>query len=110
MERNELTKEIGKRIRNERRKQELNQEELAYRAGIHTSYFGCIERGEKCPTIETIIKICKALDISVSSIIPENNVPKLSPEERMLSALRKLSPDKQEYFADIIESIAELMT
>ncbi len=109
MDRNELSKEIGSRIKNNRRSQNLSQEELAFRAGIHTSYFGCIERGEKCPTIETLAKICSALDIPVSNIIPEKNEPKLSPEERTLSALRKLSPDKQEYFADIIENIAELI-
>lgn len=109
MERDELIKEIGKRIKNERRKQELSQEELSFRAGIHTSYFGCIERGEKCPTVETLYKISSALNVPLTDIIPTETEVVLSAEERTVAALRKLSPDKQEQLADIVEKVIKIM-
>lgn len=46
----------------------LNQEQLAELAGCHPTYIGQIERGEKNATIESILKITKALKISLSQL------------------------------------------
>ena len=35
----------------------------ALRAGINTVYFGQIERGQKCPTVDTLYKIAVGLEI-----------------------------------------------
>ena len=59
-----MTKLIGLRIRNYRIQSGLNQEQLAELAG----YIGQIERGEKNATIESILKITKALKISLSQL------------------------------------------
>lgn len=56
-----MTKLIGLRIRNYRIQSGLNQEQLAELAGCHPTYIGQIERGEKNATIESILKITKAL-------------------------------------------------
>lgn len=61
--------EIGKRIRRQRIMQEMTQEELAERAEISPSFMGYIERGEKKPSLETIIKISKGLNLSIDFII-----------------------------------------
>lgn len=57
---------IGKRIRSYRNKLNFSQEELAERCGLHPTYIGQLERGEKNPTIETISKISAALNVSMS--------------------------------------------
>jgi transcriptional regulator with XRE-family HTH domain len=59
---------FGKRVREERLKQNLSQEELAYRARVHRTYIGMIERAEKNITLENIEKIAKALKINISSL------------------------------------------
>ena len=105
MERSALAKEIGNRIRNERKHKGLSQENLAFDAGIHTSYYGCIERGEKCPTVDTIYKISNALDIPVSRLLPDTSSKADSPAERINAALLSLPKDKQERLAEIFESI-----
>ena len=64
----EIVKIIGQRIRNYRTKKGLSQENLAELSGCHPTYIGQIERGEKNATIESIEKICVALDISLSSL------------------------------------------
>ena len=61
---------IGKNIRKIREKQELNQEDIAYKAGIETSYYARIERGEANPSLDKIYAIIKALDIDSSKILP----------------------------------------
>ena len=56
---------FGKKVREERRKLGLSQEELASRAGVHRTYIGMIERAEKNITLENIQKICKALNLKI---------------------------------------------
>lgn len=63
-----MTKLIGLRIRNYRIQSGLNQKQLAELAGCHPTYIGQIERGEKNATIESILKITKALKISLSQL------------------------------------------
>lgn len=48
-----------------RKKQHLSQEELADRCGIHRTYLGAIERGEKSPTLNTIEKIAIGLNVKI---------------------------------------------
>ena len=53
---------LGKRIREERLKLNLTQERLAEDVNLSTAYIGQVERGEKNATIESIEKICIALN------------------------------------------------
>ena len=50
----------------------LSQEELAFRSGLHRTYIGGIERGERNPTVSTLSKIAKAMDIKIHDIF--NNI------------------------------------
>lgn len=59
---------FAKRIREERKKLGISQEELAERAGVHRTYIGMIERAEKNITIENIYKIAKGLRIDVTNL------------------------------------------
>lgn len=49
-----------------RKEQRLSQERLAEKAGLHRTYIGMIERGEKNITLENIHKISNALNISLA--------------------------------------------
>jgi transcriptional regulator with XRE-family HTH domain len=57
---------FGEKVREERHKLGLSQEELASRAGVHRTYIGMIERAEKNITLENIEKIAKALGIRIA--------------------------------------------
>jgi transcriptional regulator with XRE-family HTH domain len=57
---------FGEKVREERLKQRISQEELAARAGVHRTYIGMIERAEKNITLENIEKIAKALGIKIA--------------------------------------------
>ena len=64
----EILIKFGKKVREIRVKQNLSQERLAAKAGVHRTYIGMIERAEKNITLENIEKISKALGLSVKEL------------------------------------------
>ena len=48
---------IGKNIRKYRLMRKLRQEDLAEKADLSINYVGAIERGEKTPSLESLISI-----------------------------------------------------
>lgn len=65
----EILKQFGDKVRAERTRLGLSQEELATKAGVHRTYIGMIERAEKNITLENIEKIAKALSISLEKLM-----------------------------------------
>jgi len=60
---------FAKRVREERKKLGLSQEEFAAKSGFHRTYIGMIERAERNITLINIKKLAKALRISVSALL-----------------------------------------
>lgn len=60
--------EFGKNVRELRKAKGLSQEELAFRAELHRTYIGMIERAEKNITLLNIQKIANALDTSIADL------------------------------------------
>jgi len=58
-----IAETIGERIRIYRNRAGLTQEKLAEMAGVHHTYVGQLERGEKNASLETIEKIANALKL-----------------------------------------------
>ena len=56
---------FGKVIASKRKAIRISQEELAFRCGMHRTYIGAIERGEKSPTLATIEKLSNGLKTSI---------------------------------------------
>lgn len=63
-----LCKKFGKKITALRKSQTLKQEELAFKAGISTSYLSAIERGISDSTISTAKRIAKALNVELNEL------------------------------------------
>ena len=59
-----LKKIFSNNVRKYRIKQNLSQEELADKAGVHRTYIGSVERGERNITIN-VIEICQYIIKSV---------------------------------------------
>ena len=64
-----LTVKFGVVVRRLRTEAGWSQEELAARCGLHRTYIGSIERGEKTVTIETANKLAVALRVALSELI-----------------------------------------
>jgi transcriptional regulator, XRE family protein len=65
MEKENILQIFGNNVREIRRLKGFSQEELAYRADLHRTYIGMIERAEKNITLINIEKIAKALEIEI---------------------------------------------
>ena len=59
---------IGKRVRAQRKNIGLSQEQLAELCDLHPTYIGQLERGEKNASLETIMRVCKGLNVAPSEL------------------------------------------
>lgn len=105
-----ISAEVGRRLRNYRIQQQLSQEELAERCGLHPTYIGQIERGEKNATIESISKITSGLAISLSTLFENieecsSDVPNYAASA--YSIVNSVSPNMQKKLITILELIAD---
>jgi transcriptional regulator with XRE-family HTH domain len=62
---------FGERIRQLRLAKGWSQEELAVRSGLHPTYIGGIERGERNLGLDNILKLARALDESPSALFED---------------------------------------
>src|SRR5690606_35900008 len=63
---------FGKRVRLKRHELEMTQEELAEKCGLHPTYVGSVERGERNIALENIIALAKGLRCSPKDLLPES--------------------------------------
>lgn len=59
---------FGDKVRELRKYKNLSQEELSFKADLHRTYIGMIERAEKNITLLNIEKIAKALDVDITEL------------------------------------------
>ena len=64
-----LVRAIGERIREQRLKLKMTQEELSNEAEVPLSQIGRIERGENNPTISTLYVLAKALETDLKFLV-----------------------------------------
>ena len=64
----EVHKRLGKKIADLRRKKGFSQEGFAHECEFHRSYMGAVERGEKNITLSMLVRITKALKISLGEL------------------------------------------
>jgi transcriptional regulator with XRE-family HTH domain len=60
---------LGRAIRDFRGTRRISQEELGLRSGLHRTYVGGIERGERNPSFANITRIAAALDVPASELL-----------------------------------------
>jgi transcriptional regulator with XRE-family HTH domain len=66
---------VGNNIKKYRKTLNISQEELAEKAGLHRTYIGGIERGERNITLDSLQVIATALNVApVMLIVEEDNV------------------------------------
>lgn len=100
-------KELGKRIRAERRRQDLTQEQLAEMADISDSFMGHIERGGRTLSIETLARLANVLGLSIEYIVcgEFNYQPDMLPTE-IHDALNQMSNSQRRVFLSMAKTLA----
>jgi transcriptional regulator with XRE-family HTH domain len=68
-QRSQASVAFGLAVRDLRQKAQISQEELGFRSGMHRTYVGGIERGERNPSWINIIKLAEALSAKPSDLV-----------------------------------------
>lgn len=104
----EVAKRFGDNLVRCRRAARISQEELAFRASLHHTQIGALERGESHPRIDTVAKLAGALDVSLGDLLEgivwapgkttegrfiETPVPGLGMVHRRFAVERVVTPD-----------------
>lgn len=87
---------LGKRIRSYRRNLRLTQEQLAEKTGVSLSFIGHIERGTRKASLETLVGISNALNVSPAillqdSLICEISIPSEETSRRQRDLINEIS-------------------
>ncbi len=62
---------IARRLRKARKQKKLTQLDLSFKSGVSQNMIACIEAGKRNPSFQTMIKLCRALDIRLSDILKD---------------------------------------
>lgn len=76
---------MGRRIKIMRHERRMSQEQVARKINISLSYYGNIERGNRIPSVDTLVDIANALGVGLDYLLAESveaAVRLRSPEER----------------------------
>lgn len=69
----DITQLFGEKVRSVRKEQQLSQDELADQCGLHRTYIGAVERGERNITLINAEKIANALQVSLSELVSRDD-------------------------------------
>jgi len=93
---------LGKRIREQRENQKLNQEKFAEMVGISNVHLSEIERGKKTPSMEAFIRIVNALDIPADYLLRyEVKTTKHVILNEITEKMKDLPPEQIEFISDL---------
>lgn len=94
----ELYKNIGNRLLTERKERHYTQEQMAEMIGVSTGFYGMIERGEKAPSIERLVKIYEKLGLDITYLLTGDEK-----EEHILDYIGKCPQEKQYDFEQLVK-------
>ncbi len=69
MERGDLQRVVGENLRAYRRERGINQEDFADRLGLHRTYLGDIERGERNLSLQKVELFAEVLGLEPLSLL-----------------------------------------
>lgn len=105
----DIREQLGRRIRDLRRKRGLTQERLAEAASVDVKYLGNIERGKENPTIGTLEKLANTLSVKVHQILDcEHEVTgKQVLQRRITQMLRECNERELQIILRLVRSIKD---
>lgn len=95
-------KRLGEKIKKERLINKLTQAKLAEKVGISPTFLGQIERGEKIPSLETVVNIAVTLNVTIDGLLFETELSNSIIISELSLALSKISNSEKLLLIDII--------
>ncbi len=98
--------DMGRRVRKQRTQMGWTQEALAERVNVSTSFIGHVERGTRKASLETLVAIANALNVSLDYLLAssmDNSI--IGPVPQKLSETQRVA--LHEILSTIQESLAD---
>lgn len=92
-----MIENLGERVRALRMSQHLSQTELSKRIGVTNALISAIEKGERSPSLETLIKLARQFKVSTDYLLGIKSKEPIN--------LDGLSPDEVQAITTIIASL-----
>lgn len=67
----ELQKVVGRNLQAYRKQRGLSQEQFADELGVHRTYMGGVERGERNLTLRTVERLAEAISVPALELLTE---------------------------------------
>lgn len=99
---------LGARIKAERQKRSITQEQLAEKIDISTNFMSLIENGRNM-SVETLVKIAAALGVTVDYLLSdmiEINTDSIT--DQITQSVSTLNDDEKLYFLNMIKQYKSL--
>lgn len=99
---------IGKRIKEQRKKNKLTQEQLSEKLGISKNHLSAIERGVYRVQIETLVMIINCLGCTADDLfcdVIDNGY--MIKSSRLSEKIEKLSPEEQNRILAVVDTLVE---
>lgn len=109
-----IKKKFGNQIKEIRKEENLSQEELGDRAGLHPSYIGGIERGERNLSIENIEKIALGLKVDIKELFPhsrpaDNQTEKEKARNFIANSLNEMNTETLNFISLLIKNLKKII-
>ena len=94
---------FGQKIRKLRNLHHMSQAKLAELIDVSTNYIGQIERGDRKPSLETVVALCNALNTNMDYLLSDSltlNEDQLTLD--ILNKLQHLNKDEKRFFYSTI--------
>ncbi|HOO52384.1 MAG TPA: helix-turn-helix transcriptional regulator [Alphaproteobacteria bacterium] len=98
---------IGKRIKAARKASNFTQELLAEKAGLSPTYIGQIERGERVPTLQSLLQLIDALGVDITDIIRKESITRKCDETLKSGMSRVVFDEKKKEFLREVGELVE---
>jgi transcriptional regulator with XRE-family HTH domain len=110
---------IGERIRSLRESRQLSQGDIEQRSGLLRSYLSRVENGHTVPSLETLERLARALEVPLYQLFVERPAQELEEELfsnadrkerryllRMVHLLRQMPPSDRDLLLDLAKQMA----
>ena len=105
-----------------RRKAGLSQEALAEKSGLSRNYIGLLETGRREPSLDTVLRIQRALGVELEDLVAESAAPLKAAEktnayredspfreyERLTRRLSKSSPAEMDVIVKMLKQVMRM--
>ena len=97
---------LGKRIRARRMELNWTQERLANEISVSTSFIGHIERGSRKASIDTLVLLANAMEVSTDVLLEDSLVV----PDSLIKPVRRLTKGQKYVMCQVITTLQEQLS